>query len=286
MHLHKTGKKLLSLILILLSASIVTLLAACGTQPGNNGSSVTNLPTDNTPQLTSARLKHSPGGTADLSWDSQSHKLTVKISLIGLAPKSSHAAHIHAGACAADGSIVYPLNPVVADDKGDATTKTTIEDVRGGIPTNGWYINIHNGLGMTPIEHMPISCGNIFNSNTMAGATQSVHVMMEGSTAPNESASGEAEPTVVNGKLAGLQPNSTHIAHIHAGKCAAQGPVLVMLNPVVADAQGEGVSVTPLDRVPSSPKGLYVNVHMGATMADLSQPVFFNPIACGDMGVS
>jgi len=218
----------------------------------------------------------------------------VKIRVTGLAPSSSHAAHIHAGTCAADGAIVYPLNPVVADAKGDASSETTIANVQNGIPASGWYINIHNGLQMTAIEHMPIACANISHANTSTknNEVQNIHVTLGGSIAPNESASGTAALSLVNSKLAlkitltGLQPNSTHIAHIHFGSCDAQGPIAVMLNPVVADAQGNGTSITPINNLPSSAKGLYVNVHLGSAMSQLSQSVYFDPIACGNMQVS
>jgi hypothetical protein len=294
MQLSKPGKKILSPVLILASALFMVLLAGCGATVETNGNTTTvNLSNNGTSQVTFATLKHSPVGTSDLSWNAESHQLTVKISLTGLAPNSSHAVHIHAGTCAADGAIVYPLNPVVADAKGDATSETTIANVRNGIPATGWYINIHNGLNMTAIEHMPISCGNITHSDSMKNDNnQSVRVTMGGSIAPNESANGKAELMTVNGKLAlkitltGLQPNSKHIAHIHAGSCEAQGAVLVMLNPVVADAQGNGTSLTTINQMPSSASGMYVNVHLGATMADLNQSVFFDPIACGNVPVS
>src|SRR5437868_6243690 len=60
------------------------------------------------------RLRHTPSGTATLSWDSASQNLTVTISLFGLAANSTHPAHVHAGDCDDNGPIVYPLNDVVA----------------------------------------------------------------------------------------------------------------------------------------------------------------------------
>jgi hypothetical protein len=291
MSLRTINKKVSSLILPIFSICFVILLAACSDPSGGTGNGIPSLPNDVSGQATVATLKHSPTGTTELSWNPEDQKLTVKISLTGLAPNSSHAAHIHAGTCAADGAVVYPLNTIVANAEGAATSETTIEHVQKGIPASGWYINIHNGLKMTAIEHMPIACGNVTNSNTTTNDKQEVHVVLGGSTAPNESASGKAELATADGKvtlkitLSGLEPNSKHIAHIHAGSCEAQGAVVVMLNPVVADAQGNGTSVTTIDKVPSASKGLYVNVHMGATMDELKQSVFFNPIACGNLPV-
>ncbi len=271
---------------ILCSIIFLVLLSACGTASENdqNGAGISGQNSKSVVIL----LKHSPVGTTELLWDPDSHKLDVKISLTGLAPKSSHAAHIHAGSCAADGAVIYPLQPVVADAKGVGSSETTIENIQNGIPMKGWYINVHNGLLMSPLEHRAISCGNITNTDTSKGKPQSVSVTMMGALAPNESANGQAELSSTNGKLtlkivlSGLEPNSIHIAHIHDGSCEAQGPVLVMLKPIVADSQGNGTSVTTFDHLPTPKVGLYVNVHTGATMADLARPTLFNPIACGN----
>jgi hypothetical protein len=277
----KHGKKISSLAALLCSAMFLIFLSACETM---NASDVNNLSV----RSVSIQLKHSPMGTTNLLWDPYSRKLDVKIALIGLAPKSSHAAHIHAGSCAAAGAIIYPLQPVVADAKGVGTSETIIKNVQDGILANGWYINIHNGLLTSPIERRPISCGNIVNSNTKKSRLQAVSVTMHGALAPNESARGQAILSSVNGKLTlkivlrGLEPNSTHVAHVHDGTCAAQGPVLAMLKPVVADSRGNGSSVTTFDQLPTPKVGFYINVHTGATAADLKQPTLFNPIACSN----
>jgi hydrogenase maturation factor len=293
MQLRSTSKKISSLALMSLGVFFMLLLAACGGTTGDNSNVNVNLSVNNTPQPTLTVLKHSPVGTTALSWDPESHKLTVNIHVTGLAPSSSHAAHIHAGNCSVDGAIVYSLNPVVADAKGDANSQTVISNVQNGIPASGWYINVHNGVNMTAIEHMPIACANISHPATLSkNEVQNIQVALGGSIAPNESASGTATLSIVNSKpavtikLSGLQPNSTHIAHIHYGSCDAQGDIAVMLNPVVADAHGNGTSVTTINSLPSSSKGLYVNVHLGSAMSQLSQSVYFDPIACGNMAIS
>ncbi|HZR44271.1 MAG TPA: CHRD domain-containing protein [Ktedonobacteraceae bacterium] len=285
-------------VLMLLSACAVVLLAACGSPPENTGNNSTltintTSSTAATTALATVQLKHSPVGTTELSWDKESHKLEVKISLTGLAPNSPHTAHIHAGNCNIDGAVVYPLNTIIADAKGDAISETIINNVQGGIPASGWYVNIHNGTNMaSAIEKRPISCANVTNSNSSEEEHgQNITVTMQGTTAPNESAQGTALILKAGAKyqvkitLAGLEPRSTHVAHIHAGSCEAQGPVVTMLNPVVADANGNGTSLTTVDKLPSSPTTgqLYVNVHTGATMAQLGQAVQFNPIACGNL---
>src|SRR5947209_15031309 len=63
----------------------------------------------------SASLRHTPFGSALLKWDPGTENLTVTVSLVGLAGNSTHPAHIHLGDCDDNGSILFPLNNVVAN---------------------------------------------------------------------------------------------------------------------------------------------------------------------------
>jgi hypothetical protein len=91
--------------------------------------------------------------------------LIVKISVSGLAPYSAHMAHIHAGSCQAQGPVVYPLNLVVADGHGNATSKTIIKNVGKQALDAKLYVNIHEAGTMqgmsTQTSFNPIACGNI-----------------------------------------------------------------------------------------------------------------------------
>jgi hypothetical protein len=85
---------------------------------------------------------------------------------------------------------------------------------------------------------------------------------------------GPSSIVVVN--LSGLAPMSEHAGHVHMGSCAAQGGVATPLQPITADANGDGGSVTA--DVPDSNLGpsFYVQYHEA-----LSPP---GPgIACGDI---
>lgn len=82
-------------------------------------------------------------------------------------------------------------------------------------------------------------------------------------------------------KLTGLVANSSHIAHIHAGRCSAPGGVAYALQQLIADASGAGSMVTVVPTgyaIPSS--GWYVNIHKGP---DFSAPANAPSISCGDM---
>jgi hypothetical protein len=79
--------------------------------------------------------------------------------------------------------------------------------------------------------------------------------------------------------LDGLEPNTSHPAHLYAGSCESQGPVAKPLNTVRADASGHGEEETVLTNV-TSIGGWYVNVHRGP---GIDSPQEFTPISCGDV---
>jgi hypothetical protein len=266
--------------LVMLGVLAVLLLAACS--PGSNPVSASK------PVTASATLKHGPVGTANLTWDPSSHILTVQLSMTGFAPNSRHPAHIHVGDCYNTGNVVYPLQDVVADAYGVASVTTTISNVLNGIPASGWSINVHNGPELTSeTQFLPIACGTVSNLESSSRASQAVLVPLADTPAPNQSASGSAQLTLSDGTLTvkltmrGLAPNSRHMAHIHGGSCDSQGKVVHGLNPVVADASGNGNSTTILTGISSIPSsGWYVNVHLTMNM---STQTGNDPIACGNV---
>lgn len=238
----------------------------------------------------SASLRHAPYGTASLKWSPKSKQLSVIIKLTGLAPNSTHPAHIHAGNCGENGSIVYMLNNVVANSGGDANVTTTISNVQNGIPASGWYINVHNGPTLSPAEQfLPIACGNVHNSHTSLHHVQKVHLRLGATTDPNQSVKGHAHLTLNNKTLTvvvtveGLVPGSVHAEHIHAGTCQDQvpGSVVYMLNNLTGDAHGNATETTVIQGVQSIPEhGWYINVHR---TTNLSNQTGFDPIACGNV---
>ena len=133
-----------------LSVAAALLLAGCGGSPSAPASTPTTAGTS-TSTTAHATLKHMPNGMATVSFDLASQSLTVKISLIGLAPNSTHPAHIHSGSCANQGAVVYPLQNVIADAHGVGASTTVIQKVTD-VPASGWYINVHNGPGLSPSE--------------------------------------------------------------------------------------------------------------------------------------
>ncbi len=230
-----------------------------------------------------AVLQHTPTGTAALHVEGR--ELTVSISLVGLAPNSTHPAHIHAGnSCASNGAILYPLKNVVANEKGQASVTTVIHLASSGIPVTGWYINVHNGPTLnTPQQAYAISCGVVYNS---AHASDVLTTL--GSTPdPNQHAFGFTRLSLKDGKLTvhivvtGLAPYSAHAAHVHAGDCFYTKQVLYDLTPLVANGRGVADKIVTFKDVDTIPAyGWDVNVHFST---NLSTQTGYDPILCGNV---
>jgi hypothetical protein len=263
----------------------VLLLAACGSPA--TSTTTTKQAVKNVTLSAGAVLQHSPAGSAQLAWNSTSHTLTVDITLLGLAPSSMHPAHIHTGSCTKEGNDLYSLHNVVANVAGIGTSTSTIDNVTGGIPATGWYINVHNGPTMASDQQsMPISCGNIVNPSQKATGAQNLHIPLTTSASPNQAATGDAqlklasETLSVTLSLQGLAPGTIHAAEIHNGGCGNQGKILYTLKPIVADKTGKGSATTVIPGVSSVPESWYLTVHQ---TTDLTTQTGSDPIVCGDV---
>lgn len=79
--------------------------------------------------------------------------------------------------------------------------------------------------------------------------------------------------------LTGLEPNSSHMGHIHVGDCSVVGPVALGLSAVDADAGGAGTAST---EVPSNqlPAAAYIAYHQRGPNDPEGVGSF---ISCGDI---
>ncbi len=237
-----------------------------------------------------AYLMHAPHGSANLQWSPQTQALTVTILLGGLQQNTRHPAHIHTGSCPSDGSILYTLNDVIADAAGNGVSITTISNVMQGIPATGWHINVHSGPTLAAAaEALPITCGNILNSQPSTQAYQSINVPLANVAQPNQNAYGfvylSLIGTTLNVKAVvfHLVPGSSHAFHIHAGSCEQQVPgnILYPLTTLTADGSGQATSTTIVQGIKAIPAtGWYLNVHFGTNLSIQSS---FDPIACGNV---
>lgn len=138
-----------------------------------------------------------PTATAALTYNATAKSLTVTVSASGLVSGTAHAAHLHAGSCAAQGAVVYALSDITADASGDATTTTVVPNVTTPPPASGWYLNVHTGSsskilsgGKPTMLFQPILCVDVPGAAVMttspsptatataspAGATPSVDI--------------------------------------------------------------------------------------------------------------
>ena len=274
----------------LLSLLAVLLLVACSSSTTSTPSSTPSSSVTSSAAATSVTLKHMPYGTADLSWNPSNRTLMGQFSLFGLAPSSTHPTQIYMGSCNSLGNVIYTLSNVVADGHGVANTTTSTNSVSSGIPATGWAIVVHNGPGLsTANQSLPILCADVVNAHPSTTTTQSVHIVMNSAprSSPSETVNGMAQLTLSGSTLtvkltvSGLEPNSSHAAHIHTGSCASQGPVIYPLSTVTANAQGNSSTTTTIPKVTSIPSsGWYVNVHYST---NLSTQTGFDPIACGNV---
>jgi hypothetical protein len=159
------------------------------------------------------------------------------------------------------------------------------------IPASGWFVNVHNGPGLVAAdEAASIVCNDLAFSNVSPTKTLSVQVPLNAApgSGGSEMASGmtrlalSGSTLTVNLTLSGLQPHSSHAAHIHAGSCLNQGgAVIYPLSNVVAGATGNASETTTIKNVKSIPaSGWYVNVHYGTNLATQTG---FQPIVCGNV---
>jgi hypothetical protein len=94
-------------------------------------------------------------------------------------------------------------------------------------------------------------------------------------------AAGSFTVTVV---LTGMAPNSSHISHVHLGRCAQPGGIAYALHQVVADASGAATATTIVPADYSIPvSGWYVNVHHGPDFTDAD---YAPSDSCGDLSAA
>ncbi|MBI4733262.1 MAG: CHRD domain-containing protein [Rubrobacteridae bacterium] len=92
-------------------------------------------------------------GTALLDYNPKTGWTSVTLLVKGLKANTSHAAHIHVYSC--DGPVVYSLNNVVANEKGNGYSRTVIKSRINGMK---WWVNVHRD---PKLPSPGITCGKI-----------------------------------------------------------------------------------------------------------------------------
>lgn len=81
------------------------------------------------------------------------NQTAVTVTVTGLEPGSTHVNHIHGGSCT--GSILFPLQDLVADKSGVARS---VSSVAGAINVENWWVNVHAG---SALPSPGITCGKV-----------------------------------------------------------------------------------------------------------------------------
>jgi len=146
--------------------------------------------------------------------------------------------------------------------------------------------------GQKSADNVNLSTSHEVNGTTVWQVAADIPLSMDAdmvlSPKNNSSVTGNAMLNFIGvGKLqvqvqvSGLTPNSVHPEHIHAGTCAAGGPITIPLNNLTAGPDGNATSTTIINGPPwftIPTRGWFINVHQGPTMSDGGA----TPISCGD----
>ena len=97
-------------------------------------------------------------GTATVSYNAATKMTTVKVTVKGLEPGSSHPEHIHAGTCSSNGPVLWPLTTIKANAVGTGVATTTI---KGSVMNKAAYINVHMGPGLALTQFTVLACGEL-----------------------------------------------------------------------------------------------------------------------------
>jgi hypothetical protein len=257
------------------------LAAGCGdATPGVPASSVgpaasTATPVPTTAGPVSVTLRHLPAGLAVIGINDEVRQLSVEVRVAGLSPGSTHAARLIDGTCAHPGTVLHPLEPLVADGGGIGDATTTVANVtETAIPRAGWSLAVFTGAA-------EIMCGDLVNEAGQTVITAGIAVVVPPG-GPDPGAAGSATLSVTGGALkvvvdvTGLTPGSVHAAQLRRGSCEGQRAVLHPLTALTADPAGHAVSTTVIPGVTTIPlDGWFVGV---------SPPAVLDPVVCGDVG--
>jgi len=263
-------------------AFIAVLVSACSFPGGGTGT-----PTPN-PNGVSMQLAHAPTGTLDASWDPATTQATIKVSLVTLAPSSTHTVAIYNGHCGTPGPQVRALPQLTADDTGAGTISDQFTANVNAVPTSGWYVAVNNATGTDQYSKIVISCVDIPVALTIGSSKVTISLPITSGVGYSQYSTGQAELRLdgttlsVNMTAVNLEPGSTHPTYLYAGSCASPGAQLfVALKPLVADGNGNASATSAVANVTQVPSGGWIIMsHRGV---NLNSQIDYDPILCGNI---
>ncbi len=216
-------------------------------------------------------------------------QLTVHAAMYGLTPGSSHGVIL-----VIPGSFrVVTFSTLTANSVGQANT-TLQSSFTGPLP-RGSRLVVRMGTTSGPVATEPIAVTRQLR-HPWAWPHRLTAVEVSPRGVSYGTPRGEAA-VVYNARhhtltvvitASGVTPGE-HAAHIHMGSCQSQGPVLYMINDLVANRHGQINHVVRVFKnvtMPIPAHGWYLNIHQGTTNQILhnGQPtIFFRPLICANI---
>jgi hypothetical protein len=263
-------------------AFIAVLVSACSFPGGGS------TPTATATGGTTVQLAHAPTGTLDASWDPATTQAAIKVSLVTLAPNSTHTVAIYNGHCGTPGQQVRALPQLTADDTGAGTISDQFTANVNAVPTSGWYVAVNNATGTDQYSKIVISCVDIPVALTSGSNKVTISLPITSGVGYSQYSTGQAElrldgtTLTVNMTAVNLEPGSTHPTYLYAGSCASPGAQLfVPLKPLVADGNGNASATSAVANVTQVPSGGWIIIsHRGV---NLNSQIDYDPILCGNI---
>jgi hypothetical protein len=264
-------------------ALVGVLVSACAF-PGTS----TATPTATDAGGTKVQLAHAPTGTLDGEWDPATNQATLKLSLMTLAPNSTHPVDIHNGHCGTPGPQVRALSQLTADAKGVGAISDQFTANVNAVPTSGWYVAVSNATGTDVYSKIVISCVDIPVNLTTGTGKQTISLLLTSGVGYSQYSTGQANlkldgtTLTVTMTAVNLEPGSTHPTYLRAGSCASPGdPLFVPLTPLKADENGSASATSTVTNVNQVPTGGWIIMsHRGV---NLDSQIDYDPILCGNI---
>ena len=102
-------------------------------------------------------------GSALLTPQEHGTRTKVTLNIRGLRPGTAHIGHIHGGNCPElfIGTILYDLEPVIADASGKGKSQTEIPATLQGLVDCSWWVAVHEGPENTAPQTPALTVGPV-----------------------------------------------------------------------------------------------------------------------------
>jgi hypothetical protein len=268
----------------LVGATILFAAAGCA------GSSSSVTPTTASPPVMGAAiLVPMPAGTATLSRDPRSGRITIAFAVYGMALRSTHAVLLGSGSCVSPGDRVVAVFPDLAVNaygamNGYLTSRNKVSTIPAGS---------HLEIKLAPAAEAisapgstQIACADITKANPRTPLTLTPFPGQKpvGTVTLTYFSAGSLEIHIV---ARGLPPGTTHATYVHFGSCRQQSGVLYTVGDVTSDARGNVDVITTLRGITTPPpaQGWYADLHLvpvSGLEASGKPTLLFQPLLCGD----